>query len=287
MKIEIRDPKDLEVSPNNPRRILPESEDLDEMCKNIKTIGMLEPIVINKENQILAGQLRWLCALKNDFKEVPVIVIDTEEIARQTGKPKNVVETLISLSSDMFKFKLKADDKHRAIELLKKEGLKTREIADSLGVSERSVVMWLGRAKLPEALTSQSQITKFLKLPIKKRDYLKTILRAPHIKNDDYLKNKVLEFGMEAKVRDLQEVAKDVGQGITIDWDYRIQEAKKKEEKVLVRFRFPKVLWEQFLNFLRENKMDRQKYFVGVLKWSLRNPYALETLRRYIQEESY
>ena len=287
MKIEKRDPRDLEVSDNNPRRILPESEDLDEMCKNIETIGMLEPIIINKENQILAGQLRWLCALKNDFKEVPVIVVDTEEIAKQTGKPKNVVETLIALSSDMFKFKLKADDKHRAIELLKKEGLKTSEIAESLGVSERSVVMWLGRAKLPEALTSQSQITKFLKLPIKKRDYLKSILRAPHIKNNDYLKNKVLEFGMEAKVRDLQEVAKDVGEGITVDWDYRIQEAKKDEKKVLVRFRFPEILWKQFLDFLRENKMDRQKYFVAFLKWSLRNPYALETLRRYIQEESY
>ncbi len=287
MKIEKRDPRDLEVSNNNPRRILPESEDLDEMCKNIKTIGMLEPIIINKENQILAGQLRWLCALKNDFKEVPVIVVDTEEIAKQTGKPKNVVETLIALSSDMFKFKLKADDKHRAIELLKKEGLKTSEIAENLGVSERSVVMWLGRAKLPEALTSQSQITKFLKLPIKKRDYLKSILRAPHIKNNDYLKNKVLEFGMEAKVRDLQEVAKDVGEGITVDWDYRIQEAKKDEKKVLVRLRFSEVLWEQFLNFLREKKIDRQKFFVAVLKWALRNPYALETLRRYLQEESY
>ena len=287
MKIEKRDPRDLEVSNNNPRRILPESEDLDEMCKNIKTIGMLEPIIINKENQILAGQLRWLCALKNDFKEVPVIVVDTEEIAKQTGKPKNVVETLIALSSDMFKFKLKADDKHRAIGLLKKEGLKTSEIAENLGVSERSVVMWLGRAKLPEALTSQSQITKFLKLPIKKRDYLKSILRAPHIKNNDYLKNKVLEFGMEAKVRDLQEVAKDVGEGITVDWDYRIQEAKKDEKKVLVRLRFSEVLWEQFLNFLREKKIDRQKFFVAVLKWALRNPYALETLRRYLQEESY
>jgi len=164
MKIEKRDPRKLKVSKNNPRKLLPEPEDLNEMCKNIKTIGMLEPIIINKDDEILAGQLRWWCALNNNFEEVPVIVIDTEEIAKQTGKSKNVVETLIALSSDMFKFKLKADDKHRAIELLKKEGLKTSEIAESLGVSERSVVMWLGRARLPEALTTQSQITKFLNL---------------------------------------------------------------------------------------------------------------------------
>ena len=219
MKIEKRDPRILEVSDNNPRRILPEPEDLKEMCKNIKTTGLLEPIIINKENQILAGQLRWLCALNNNFREVPVIVIDTEQIAKETGMSKGVVETLISLTSDMFKFKLKADDKYWAIEQLKKEGLKVKEIAEMLGVTDRSVVKWLGRAKLPEALSSQTQITKYLQLSIRKRDLIKTILRAPHIKNNDYLKNKVLEYGLVAKVRDLQETAKDVEEGIAVDWD--------------------------------------------------------------------
>ena len=284
MKIEKRDPRILEVSDNNPRRILPESEDLDEICKNIKTIGMLEPIIINRENQILAGQLRWLCALKNDFKEVPVIVVDTEEIAKQTGESKNVVETLISLSSDMFKFKLKADDKYRAIEQLKKEGLKVKEIAEMLGVTDRSVVKWLGRAKLPEALSSQTQITKYLRLSIRKRDLIKTILRSPHIKNNDYLKNKVLEYGLVAKVRDLQETAKDVEEGIAVDWDYRIREAKKKEKRVLVRFRVPEYIWNEFLNFLREKQIDKMKLFTGFLKWASRNPYAFETVRRYMED---
>jgi|TARA_R100000482_G_scaffold25846_1_gene7954 site-specific DNA-methyltransferase (adenine-specific) len=59
----------------NPRRNQP----VDLVAKSIKEFGFQNPIIVNKDNVILAGHTRYKAAQKLKLKEVPVIVADMSE----------------------------------------------------------------------------------------------------------------------------------------------------------------------------------------------------------------
>jgi len=74
MEIEYCKPSDLKPHPKNPR-IHPDSA-IEKLMKSIGEFGFVNPILISKDNYILAGHSRFKAAKKLGLKKVPVIRLD-------------------------------------------------------------------------------------------------------------------------------------------------------------------------------------------------------------------
>lgn len=73
MNIEYRKVKDLIPYENNPRN---NEQAVDYVANSIKEFGFKNPIIIDKDNVIVAGHTRLKAAKKLGIKEVPTIVAD-------------------------------------------------------------------------------------------------------------------------------------------------------------------------------------------------------------------
>ena len=74
MKIELVDIDKLIPYARNPRN---NDMAIDDVASSIKEFGFRQPIVIDKENVIVAGHTRYMASKKLDIKEVPVHVADS------------------------------------------------------------------------------------------------------------------------------------------------------------------------------------------------------------------
>ena len=64
---------DIKPNPNNPRLIKDEKfKRLVESVKNFPEMLRLRPIVVNEENVIIGGNMRWKAAKEAGYKTVPV-----------------------------------------------------------------------------------------------------------------------------------------------------------------------------------------------------------------------
>lgn len=74
MQIEKRKVNELEFYPGNPRKI---SKDMLEALKrDIEEFGIVEPLVINKNNQVIGGNQRLKALQELGVEEVDVVVVD-------------------------------------------------------------------------------------------------------------------------------------------------------------------------------------------------------------------
>lgn len=71
----------VEPNPNQPRKRFNEDK-LQELADSIKVHGIIQPLVVQKENDryiIIAGERRWRAARLAGVKEVPVVIRDFTE----------------------------------------------------------------------------------------------------------------------------------------------------------------------------------------------------------------
>jgi len=76
-----------EIIPNKyqPRKNFDE-ENLNDLVNSIKERGIIQPIIVRKSNsenskyEIIAGERRWLAAQKAGLHEIPVVVIDADDL---------------------------------------------------------------------------------------------------------------------------------------------------------------------------------------------------------------
>lgn len=73
MKIENKRTEDLKPYERNPRR---NDQAVDAVANSIKAFGFKVPIIIDKDNVIVAGHTRYKAAKKLGLTEVPCIVAD-------------------------------------------------------------------------------------------------------------------------------------------------------------------------------------------------------------------
>ena len=70
---------------NQPRKIF-DKEALNELANSIKERGIIQPLVVRKSNihvdkfELIAGERRWQAAQLSDLHDVPVIVIDADNL---------------------------------------------------------------------------------------------------------------------------------------------------------------------------------------------------------------
>ena len=76
---------DLVPNKYQPRKIFDE-ENLNELANSIKEKGILQPIIVRKSNddqskfEIIAGERRWLAAQKVGLHDVPVVIIEADDL---------------------------------------------------------------------------------------------------------------------------------------------------------------------------------------------------------------
>ena len=76
---------DLVSNKFQPRKIFDE-ENLQDLSNSIKKRGIIQPIIVRKSSdksskyEIIAGERRWLAAQKAGLHEVPVVIIDVDDL---------------------------------------------------------------------------------------------------------------------------------------------------------------------------------------------------------------
>ena len=77
--------KDLERSKFQPRKDI-NKNDLEELTNSIKEQGVIQPIVVRPHKfsagkyEIIAGERRWLASQNAGLHEVPVVVLDVDDV---------------------------------------------------------------------------------------------------------------------------------------------------------------------------------------------------------------
>jgi len=74
MKIEKRKVAELKPYPNNPRKC--DKATLEKIKNSIKEFGLVQPLVINKNNEVIGGNQRLKALQELNIDEVDVVVID-------------------------------------------------------------------------------------------------------------------------------------------------------------------------------------------------------------------
>lgn len=135
------------IKPNReqPRKHF-DDEKLMELANSIKEHGIIQPIVVKKENQIytiIAGERRWRAAKSLNLKEVPVIVKNLTDI--------EVVE--ISLIENIIRENLNPIEEAMAYKrLLKEFNLTQEEVSKQVSKSRSSIANSLRLLNLDERI---------------------------------------------------------------------------------------------------------------------------------------
>lgn len=136
--------------PDQPRKGYDE-ESLHGLAESIRRYGLLNPITVRplpdgRTYQIVTGERRWRAAELAGLTAIPCIV---KQIDHDTATTEQLIENLQRED-------LAPIDKARALKRLKESRKLThRELAQMLGLSERTISIWLGLLELPEEVGEQ------------------------------------------------------------------------------------------------------------------------------------
>ncbi len=136
--------------PDQPRRGYDE-ESLYGLAESIRRYGIINPLTVRplpdgETYQIVTGERRWRAAQIAGLRELPCIV---KELDLESVTTEQLIENLQRED-------LAPIDKARALKQLKESRkLSNRELAQMLGLSDRTISIWLGLLELPEEVGEQ------------------------------------------------------------------------------------------------------------------------------------
>ncbi len=134
----------VKPNPNQPRKLFNE-DSLQELANSIKNYGIIEPIIVKKENnyyQIIAGERRWRAAKKVGLNKIPSVI-----------KYENNNALELSIIENLQREDLNIIELAQGYELLIKEyNYSHEELAEKLGVTRSSVSNILRILKLPDEI---------------------------------------------------------------------------------------------------------------------------------------
>ncbi|AHI53383.1 ParB/RepB/Spo0J family partition protein [Spiroplasma culicicola] len=130
----------LKPNPHQPRKIF-EQEELNELAESIKIHGLIQPIIINSNNEIIAGERRTRASKIAGLKEVPVIVLNvTDQQMEEFAIIENIQRVdLLDIEEAVAYKKLSTNLK-----------LKQEEIASRVGKSRSHIANIMRLLNLPE-----------------------------------------------------------------------------------------------------------------------------------------
>ncbi len=138
--------EDLDISELNVRR-REITADLDELAKSLDRFGLQQPIVVAPKGErfaVVVGQRRYLAAKQLGWDQMPALVL---------SQPLDRIQaTIFSLSENVQRRDLSAQDKADACSYLRGEFGSVSAVAEVLGVTSQTVRKWLGFAAVPDAV---------------------------------------------------------------------------------------------------------------------------------------
>jgi len=184
----------IEPNPEQPRKRFQQNV-LQELSETIKNVGVIEPIIVRKENDkyiLISGERRWRATKLAGFKKIPAIVKNVDEIKSAE----------LSIIENIQREDLTPIEEARAYDrLIKLTNLNIKEIADRVGKDRSTISNLLRLLKLPEEI---QQLVEEKKLTA---GQARPLLSIADKKMMMHLANKIVLEGWNArKVED--EVAK-------------------------------------------------------------------------------
>ena len=260
---ELEDSKNLktlkitEVEPNReqPRKNF-NQESLEELSESIKEYGVIQPIVVSKEDgyyAIVAGERRWRAAKLAGLAEIPAIIRESDE---QTNRE-------ISLIDNIQREDLNPYEKALGIRsLMDKYGMTQEEVSKKIGKSRSSVsntvrVLYLAPDVLE--LVKQGKLTEghckaLAGISDPKRQYdaaIRMIEKGESVRQAES-KNRITkrEKKLDPKYKYLYEDIEDKFQGF-FGTKVKLDQGKRKG-KIIIEYHNNEDL-ERMLNLIKEN----------------------------------
>ena len=134
MQIEMLKVKDLIPYERNPRN---NKDAVDVVANSIKEFGFKNPIIIDKDNVIVAGHTRLLAAKKLKIKEVPCVRADdlTDEQVKAFRIADNSTAQVAEWDFDLLKFEIEDFGlEFETVEDEEKEPRQSVELSESISV---------------------------------------------------------------------------------------------------------------------------------------------------------
>ena len=249
--------KITEVEPNReqPRKNF-NQESLEELSESIKEYGVIQPIVVSKEDgyyAIVAGERRWRAAKLAGLAEIPAIIRESDE---QTNRE-------ISLIENIQREDLNPYEKALGIRsLMDKYGLTQEEVSKKIGKSRSSVsntvrVLYLAPDVLE--LVKQGKLTEghckaLAGISDPKRQYdaaIRMIEKGESVRQAES-KNRITkkEKKLDPKYKYLYEDIEDRFQGF-FGTKVKLDQGKRKG-RIIIEYHNNEDL-ERMLNLIKEN----------------------------------
>ena len=130
---------EIKSNPHQPRQFFDESK-LDELMESIKNDGLIQPIVVNKKNIVIAGERRFRAAKKLGWKRIQAQIIDADEKKMAT----------IALAENVIREDINPIEEAEAYQRLVKEfGYRQEDVAKQFGKSRAAITNSIRLLKLP------------------------------------------------------------------------------------------------------------------------------------------
>lgn len=135
---------DVEPRRDQPRKIF-DKDALDELTESVRIHGVLQPILVRAASlgmyEIIAGERRWRAAKQAGLTEVPVLVIEADELK---AAEIALIENIQREALDPF------EEAAAYVELMRTHGMTQEEVADKLGKRRPTVTNTIRLLDLPE-----------------------------------------------------------------------------------------------------------------------------------------
>ncbi|AHB36819.1 ParB/RepB/Spo0J family partition protein [Spiroplasma apis] len=130
----------LKPNPFQPRKVFNE-EELTELSESIKIHGLIQPLIINNNNELVAGERRLRASKLAGLKEVPVVILNLSELQMEEFA---IVENIQRVDL------LDIEEAVAYKKLSKNWKLKQEEIATRVGKSRSHVANIMRLLNLPD-----------------------------------------------------------------------------------------------------------------------------------------
>lgn len=177
---------DLESNKFQPRKVFDE-EDLQDLTNSISERGIIQPIVVRKTSnnnlkyEIIAGERRWLAAQKAGLHEVPVVIIEANDL-------KSLEFAIIE---NVQRSDLNAIEEARGYQRLIDEFLYDHEkVAKFVGKSRSHITNFLRLLGLPETVLKLVETKKL------SPGHAKIIVG---LSNAEFVANKIIEKNLSVR----------------------------------------------------------------------------------------
>lgn len=238
-------PEDLKVAITNCRIIEISDKQKAEMDASIADKGVIEPIVVNSNYEIIKGKLRWSSALRTGEKSVIYIKMKFPDL---------FTEAAASIIDDTLSHPLHDRDRANFINICMSMGKSYSDIATMIGKDENTVRGWAKIEEMPSVINGDIDLEqKFVKLPFKKRNVVSTILEQDEYK-DKAKAEEVINYALLAPNSDIEETKKLSQEGIIVNTAKRLKRLNNNVKTLHIKI--SNELYRAFTVKCKESKED-------------------------------